>query len=285
MENIIKLKISDSKYPSVLREIPDPPKEFYAQGDISLLNNRKLVAIVGSRKATSYGIEQTKKIAFELAKRNTVIVSGLALGIDAVAHQGALQAKGKTIAVLGSAIDNFYPSCNENLAKEILKQGSLIISEYAPSSPTFKYNFPLRNRIIAGISTATIVTEAAERSGALITAYLAIDYNRDVLALPGNIDRINSKGTNRLIQKGAFCINSIDDLLEYFGFDKIQERKTNFTEDEKSIIKILVHSPADFDHIMKETGLPASKLNVIIATLELKGAVKRNLAGEYTVGF
>lgn len=283
MANIQKLKITDKKYPDVLREISDPPKEIYAQGNLNLLGEKTLVAIVGSRKATSYGIDQTKKIAFELSKRGVVIVSGMALGIDAAAHQGALNALGKTIAVLGSAIDNFYPVQNENLGKKILEQGNLIISEYSAGSPTFKSNFPMRNRIIAGLSTATIITEAAERSGALITAYLALDYNRDVLALPGNIDRINSKGTNRLIRCGAFCVNSMDALLEFFDLNSSQSRQINLTNDEKKIIETLGHAPTNFDDILKEVKLTAGELNILIATLELKGAIRRNLNGEYGI--
>ena len=284
MTKIIPINEKEKGYPKILKEIPDYPKMLFCRGNTDLLSKKHLVSIVGSRKATEYGLRQTRKIAYDLSGSGVVIVSGLALGIDSEAHKGALDAGGKTVAVLGSAIDNFYPAANEALAERMLKTGNLIISEYPEGSPTYRSNFPLRNRIIAGMSKATIVCEAARRSGALITAFLALDYNREVYALPGNIDRYNSKGTNYLIKKGAGCITSSDDILEGLGLLKKKQEEIKLDENETKVAEIIQKGYVNFDEIIEKSGIDASRLNIILATMELKGVLSRLSSGEYAIG-
>jgi len=277
----VKLSVRHKLYPELLREIPDRPQEIFCRGNIDLLNTGPSVAIVGSRKATDYGLKYAKKIAFELAESGIVIISGLALGIDAEAHRGALEAGGRTIAVLGCAIDEIYPAQNQSLGDKILKSDNLIISEYAPKAITYKTNFPQRNRIIAGLSRAAVIIEAAERSGALITALLALDYNREVFALPGNVDRINSKGTNYFIKKGANCLTGSDDILEFLGMTKKNRVRGNLSAQETKIVEILGKETADFDGILRRGEFDAHGLNVMLMNMEIKGIVRRTLDGSY----
>ena len=280
---IIKLSIRHELYPRLLREIPDYPKEIFCRGDIKLLNADPSVAIVGSRKATDYGLKQTRKIAFELAKSGVTIISGLALGVDAEAHRGALEAGGKTVAVLGCAIDEIYPITNQPLGDKIIQSNNLIISEYPAKAITYKTNFPQRNRIIAGLSQATIIIEAAERSGALITAFLALDYNREVFALPGNVDRINSKGTNYLIKIGANCLTGASDILDFFGIEQKNKIHRSLSREETKIVEILEKEISTFDNILQRGGFDAHSLNVILMNMEIRGTVRRTLDGAYGI--
>jgi len=282
-DEIVKLKSNQKQYSKLLREIPDKPKEIYCRGNIGLLNNLPVVAIVGSRRATDYGLKQAHKIAFELSEQGVVIVSGLAFGIDAAAHRGALDAKGQTIAVLGSAIDNIQPMSNRSLGDKIIVQNGLVVSEYAPGSQTHPGNFPQRNRIIAGLSQATIIIEAAEKSGALITTFLAADYNREVFALPGNVDRINSRGTNYLIKSGANCLTKAADVLSFLGLDEPKNKSAKLKGDEATLAGILEQGPLSFDALVRKTGFDATKLNVILMNMEIKGAVRRTLDGCYGI--
>jgi len=281
MQKIEVEKISKAKLPERLREIPDCPDKIYLRGSKDLLNSSYLVSIVGSRKATDYGLKQSRKIARELAQSGVVIVSGLALGIDTEAHKGALEAGGKTIAVLGTAIDKIYPATNSSLAKNILESGSAIISEYQEGSPTYRSNFALRNRIIAGISMATIVIEAAEKSGALITAFLTLDYNRELYALPGNVDRINSRGTNRLIRSGANCLIDAGGLLSDFNIIEPKRKVASLSIEEKQLADIFIESEYNFDQILSKLSIDPAKLNVLLAMLELKGILVRSANGYY----
>lgn len=267
--------VLDKNYPLLLREVIDRPAVLYCRGNLDLLQHEKTVSIVGSRRPSAYGLIQTGKIASELAKSGVAIVSGLALGIDAAAHRGALLSKGKTIAVLGTAIDNLYPQSNNALAKQILRDEGLVISEYPPGAPTQIYNFPIRNRIIAGLSKITIVTEAAERSGSLITAYLALDYNREVFALPGDINRSNSAGTNNLIKQGAGVFLNNDEILEILGLNKTN-KTVDLTKEEQKVINLIDRQINEFDKILLSTNWEASNLNIILMNLELKGLVKQD---------
>ena len=211
---ISKIEINDPEFPRILKEIYDPPREIYIRGDIEILNKPSL-AVVGTRKATDYGIRAAEGIIKNLPP-GFVIVSGLALGIDTVAHRAALNKNIPTIAVLGSSIDDqsIYPRENAKLAYEIIAKGGAIISEYESPSPPQKQNFPKRNRIISGLSKAVIVIEAPEKSGALITAKCALEQNREVYALPGSIFSENSRGTNNLIKQGAHPIISLKEIIE-----------------------------------------------------------------------
>jgi len=270
-----------SDYPRLLQEIPDFPVVLYCRGSLALFKDKYPVAVVGARRATPYGLSYTRKVARHLAEAGATVISGLALGIDAEAHRGALEADGKTIAVLGTAIDEIYPTAHINLAAEIIKKGGLIVSEYPPGYPTYRVNFPFRNRIIAGLSRATLVTEAAEKSGALITARLAADYNREVFALPADPEKISHRGTNQLIQSGAHCALAADDILKMLGLEKSSpKRKASLGKEEQAILEVVSSGERSFDKIAAGAKIDAAHLNSILLQLEIKGLMK-NVRGEY----
>lgn len=206
------IAISDVNYPAALREIYDPPITLFAKGNLTLLGE-KSIGVVGSRDATQYGFNTAKELSYSLSQNNIVIVSGLAKGIDKAAHIGALNANGNTIAVLGCGIDICYPKENVVIYKEILKKG-LIISEYIVGTKPEAGNFPARNRIISGLSNGVVIVEAKSKSGAIITADFALEQGRTVYAVPGNINSVQSGGTNELIKQGAKVITSVNDILE-----------------------------------------------------------------------
>ncbi len=212
--NDIKIiTLHDNKYPEKLKNIYDKPKVLYAKGNIKLLNE-KSVAIVGCRDCSEYGKNMAKKLSYNLAKENICIISGLAKGIDTFSHIGALEAGGKTIAVIGNGLDYVYPLENRNLYERILLNDGLIVTEYNLGTRPERLNFPARNRIISGLSDAIVIVEAKEKSGALITAEFGLEQGKDVFAVPGNIDSVNSKGTNALIKDGAFIVTDCKDVLE-----------------------------------------------------------------------
>jgi len=271
----------DSGYSRLLQEIPDFPVILYCRGNLGLFSDKYPLAVVGARRATPYGLSYSKKVARHLAEGGATIISGLALGIDAEAHRGALEAGGKTIAVLGTAIDEIYPSAHTNLAAEIIKKDGLIVSEYPPGYPTFRVNFPFRNRIIAGLSRAVLVTEAAEKSGALITARLAADYNREVFALPADPEKVSHRGTNQLIQSGAHCALSADDILKVLGLEKAShKRKVNLDREERAVLEMISLGEKSFDKIAAAAKIDTARLNSILLQLEIKGLIK-NAGGEY----
>lgn len=220
IENLVKeIPIESLKYSNILKQIYDPPKKLYVMGDENLLNDIS-IAIVGCRDNTEYGKKAAKYFSYNLAKQNVCIISGLAKGIDRFAHIGALQAKGKTIAVVGNGLDIVYPRENENLAQEIIKNGGAIISEYPLGIKPQKQYFPARNRIISGLSNGVLVVEAKEKSGSLITADFAIDQGKEVFAVPGNINSLNSVGTNNLIKDGAIPVSNYQDILQWLSIQK-----------------------------------------------------------------
>ena len=206
------IKIEDKDYPEKLKNIYNPPKELYVLGNEKILNETA-IAIVGSRNCTKYGAQNAYKFAYEIAKRNICVISGLARGIDTYSHKGAVLAKGKTIAVLGCGLDVIYPSENFELYKKIVQTGGTIITEYPLGTKPKRYNFPERNRIISGLSEKILVIEAKERSGALITVDYALEQGKDVYAIPGNITSLNSVGPNELIKEGAFIVTNIQDIV------------------------------------------------------------------------
>lgn len=217
IENLIKeISIESSKYPNILKRIYDPPKKLYVMGNEELLKINS-IAIVGSRDNTEYGKEAAKYFAYNVAKQNICIVSGLARGIDSFAHIGALQAKGKTIAVVGNGLDIVYPKENAKLVQKIIKLGGAIISEYPIGSKPERFHFPARNRIISGLSNGVLVIEAKEKSGSLITADFAIEQGKEVFAVPGNINSLNSVGTNNLIKDGAIPVSNYKDILHWLN--------------------------------------------------------------------
>ncbi|MEK7647401.1 MAG: DNA-processing protein DprA [Patescibacteria group bacterium] len=268
--------LADKDYPALLREIPNPPETLSLLGNFRAWN-KPAVAIVGTRKATSYGLQAARALGRELASSGITVVSGLALGIDAEAHRGALEANGNTVAVLGSGINMIYPATNRPLAEKIIKQGGAIISEFSPDLPPERWTFPQRNRIIAGLSNVTLVVEAPEKSGALITAYLALEYNREVAALPGEITSLNSQGTNKLIKLGAAIIRNADDVLELLGITTPNAKAPLDKLDKiENVIMQCLSSPQSKDEILNLTQLPADTLNQKLSLLELKGAIKNN---------
>lgn len=206
------VSILDEEYPKVLKEIYDPPISLYCKGDKTILG-KKSIGIVGCRDASEYGKKAAKYFAYQLAKENVVIVSGLARGIDSYAHIGNICAQGKTIAVIGNGLDRIYPEENTMLAQRIVKEGGVIVSEYPLGTKPDKMNFPARNRIISGLSTGILVVEAKKKSGTLITVDFALEQGKDVFVVPGNIDSINSVGTNDLIKQGAKMVTHYSDII------------------------------------------------------------------------
>ncbi len=278
-KDIKAVHFHDQSYPELLREIVDAPIVLYVKGELRP-QDRYAIAIVGSRKPTDYGIVVTEKISAELSSMGFTIVSGMARGIDSLAHRGTLMNGGRTIAVLGSGLDRPYPPENRVLMEKIAKDG-YVVSEFPPGTPPDKENFPKRNRLISGLSLGVLVVEATSDSGSLITAQYAVDQNREVFAVPGNITSSNSNGTNQLIKKGAILTNSARDIVAELapvlkGFIKIKDRtRMEITSEEREVCNFLSGEPKQIDIISRESGIPASKVLGILLGLELKGAVKQ----------
>lgn len=275
----------DKTFPSLLAEICDAPVVLYIKGNIKVFE-RLSIAVVGSRKYTNYGQRMTRMITIDCVKAGLAIVSGLALGIDGIAHQTALNAGGITIAVLGCGLDRIYPASHSKLAQEILERDGAIISEYPTGTPTLKQNFPLRNRIIAGLTLGTLVIEAGEDSGSLITAECALDYNREVFAVPGNIDSDSSKGTNQLIQKGAKLVMTIDDILSELPI-KVKKSQIKAKEimpenrEEQVILDLLAQGEGSIDYIIAESKLNVVAVNSALTMMEMKGMIENIGGGRY----
>jgi len=270
------LFIFEPDFPRALAEIADPPFLLYMRGSINW--DQMMICVVGSRRMTDYGIQATEKVAADLAHSGVIVVSGLALGIDAVAHQATINEGGTTLAVLGNGIDLVYPSSNLNLARDILEHGA-IISEYPCGVHPALYTFPARNRIISGLCQGLVVTEAAKGSGSLITARAALEQNREVFAVPGSIFSLNSEGTNNLIKMGAHPLTSVQDIFDEFGLSH-PDVATSFrevvgaTEDETKIIDILRLEPKHIDEIIKISGLPHSSVSSTLTIMEVGGKIK-----------
>ncbi len=276
---------ADTAYPAQLWEIADPPPVLYYRGAIGPWE--PAVAMVGTRRASEYGHRWAKKLGFELGRLGFTVVSGLAAGIDGTAHRATLQAQGRTIAVLGCGIDIAYPYQHQRMYQSIVAQGGTILSEYPPGTPPTPGYFPHRNRIVAGLSKATLVLEAPERSGALITAYLAADYGRDVYVLPGSLDMACSLGCLQLVDRGAHLILSTEQLLKDLGATGSQRAAVKssialapleLTPEEKALWELLTAQPQPFDQIALKSGLETGALSALLVGLELKGGVEQ-LAG------
>ncbi len=283
-ENIWLITEADENFPAGLKEIPSPPLFLYGQGNLHLLTKGILVGVVGTRRPTAYGLETAEAIARDLASAGITIVSGLAAGIDAQAHQAALDENGKTIAVLGSGLDyhSIFPAENRGLARRIAENNGLLISEYAHGTPARKENFPQRNRLISGLALGVLVVEARERSGALLTARLALEQNREVFAVPGSIFSTTSRGPNALIQQGAKLVQGATDILEELGIEYTGEKEKKLQEDleeNEKIIYQLLEEPLSLDAIKEKTSLPTAIIVTSLSLLELKGAI-RNLGQE-----
>lgn len=284
------IPLNDANYPRLLKEIYDPPLVLFKRGKIG---SNKCIAVVGSRRASDYGLKVAKELAGELARNGINVVSGLARGIDSNAHEGALEASGITTAVLGCGVDVVYPPENKRLYDKISSQWA-IVSEYLPGFPPLPGNFPARNRIISGLSSGVVVIEANEKSGSLITANFALEQGRDVFSVPGNLGNINSKGTNKLIREGAKIVTCAEDILEEINFFdsensiiKNELKKTvkvavpmdNLDSDEKKIVASLIREELHIDELSKRTGLELKTLNSLLVMLELSGHIEQ-LAGK-----
>ena len=275
IENHFLLTLADPEYPSLLKEIHDPPPVLYAIGHLSCFQ-QPTVAMVGTRKPSVTGRETARRFALELAAKNITIVSGLALGIDAEAHSGCLDANGKTIAVMGTGIDCIYPRQHAKLAAKIGEHG-LLLSELPLKTPPIAGHFPRRNRIISGLSLSTLVVEAAIRSGSLITARLALEQNRDVLAIPGSIYNSQASGCHHLLQQGAKLVTSSNDVLDELGINYLQESAelTNtLARENKNLVKCIGFEITTVDQIIVRSGLTVEKVVCDLAALEIQGIVR-----------
>ena len=276
METIEMIDIKSERFPQRLREISDPPGQLYCLGDTSLLNSRS-VAVVGSRKNTVYGKNVALMIGKRLAECGIPVVSGLALGVDAFSHEGALNAEGKIIGVLGSGIDMMSPERNKRLMERGLEMGGLIISEYPPGMPASKYTFPKRNRIISGLSESVIIVEAGLNSGSLITARHAANQGKTVYAVPGNINSKSSIGCNLLVRDGAIPLIVIDDVVRDLGIEinPADDEIYELDEDEKTVFdSVRSRSGATIDEICADTMILPSRVNSLITVMEIKGLVE-----------
>jgi DNA processing protein len=283
------IALCDKNYPKLLLSIENPPIVLFIKGEISKIDLDNTIGIVGTRKITNYGREVTKLFSFDLASNGFTIVSGLAMGVDAQASWSAIEAKGKTIAVLGNGVDLCFPTSNESLYDKILEGYGVIVSEYPLGQSPTQGSFPSRNRIIAGLSKGVLVTEGAQDSGSLITADYAFKFNRKVFAVPGPITSSLSVAPLKLIEKGAKLVTSADDILKIFNSqflisndkkNKTSIKTGNFSKEELKILQILENEQLHFDEIARKTGVESAKLGSILAILEIKGIVK-SLSGGY----
>ncbi|MBI4215386.1 MAG: DNA-protecting protein DprA [Parcubacteria group bacterium] len=283
-ENISILPINDPLYPGILKEIPSPPAVLFYQGRLELLDSsRRNAAIVGTRKASPYGKQCAKHFAKILAEHGIAIVSGLAKGIDIEAHLGALENNGNTIAVFGTSLcwQDIFPADHKKFAKIISEKG-LLLSEFPPLWPIRKENFPRRNRIVSGLSEAVIVIEAPRKSGALITARYGLDQNRDILAVPGDINKPNAQGTNELIKLGAKPITSDEDLREYLNLQDQSPAAAAApaSTEEHAILQCLQIEPLTMDELLEQTAMEFPRLTAILVSMEMNASIK-NQGGRY----
>ena len=271
-------------YPRLLREIHDPPGVLFVRGQLKPQDNLA-IAIVGTRHATQYGLQQAQRLAASLARAGLTIISGLARGIDAAAHRGALEADGRTLAILGSGVLNIYPPEHQRLADEVVARGALV-SESVPRAEPLAGTFPQRNRIISGMSLGVIVVEAGFQSGALITARLAMEQGREVFAVPGRVDSRTAHGCHRLIRDGAKLVESADDVLEELGplveaTPRADGQRTHhpaellLNELEQQVLAAFSHEPKSIDEVLAETGLPVPQVLSTLSVLEMRHLIRR----------
>jgi len=283
-ENIRICTPEDDVYPKLLKEIYNPPELLYYKGELKE-NDELSLAVVGTRKFTNYGKQATEEITRKLVNNKMTIVSGLALGIDTLAHNTTLNLGGRTIAILGTGIDSqsIYPTTNKYLAEKIIQNKGAVISEFPLGTQPLRYNFPQRNRIISGLTLGTLVVEAGEKSGALITAQYALEQNREVFAIPGSIYSPTSIGSNNLIKQGARTVTRVEDILETLDLKSISSYIDNKkiiadTPEEKVIIANLKNEPIHIDELVRLTKLNTSIINSTLTMMEMKGIIK-NLGG------
>jgi DNA processing protein len=292
-KSLAKKKISyvclfEKDYPKRLKSINNPPIILYSKGKVNFNSEHKFLAIVGTRKITSYGRSVTEMFASSLAEQGLVIVSGLAIGVDAFAHSACLDANGVTVAVLGNGVDICYPRENQKIYDRIIENGGGIVSEYPPGQEPTVGSFPSRNRIVAGLSDGILVTEGAQDSGSLITANFGLEFNRKVFAVPGPITSSLSAAPLKLIEKGAQLVVTPEDVIKELGishFAKASRDKKNYeslNKEELKIIELIEYEPMVFDEIVRSLKIESSKLATILSMMEIKGLIK-NSGGNYSV--
>ncbi len=278
----------DEDYPFLLSHIPDPPDVLFVQGNLNALNAKRAVGIVGSRRTSRYGSSQARKIAGELASSGVTVISGLALGIDTAAHEGALKAGGCTVGVLGCGHAHFYPAENKELAKQMIAAGGAVISEYPPDTPVLPFQFPVRNRIISGLSHALLLIEAAEKSGTHSTVNHALSQGREVFALPGNVDAPGSALPLKLLKEGAGICTCGNDLLSAMGWEQKAPLQLSLMEGDPDaendvILSALALEEKTLEELIEITGLNASELSMQLTLLELNGRVERRAGRAYAL--
>lgn len=291
-EKLIKQKVSCVSsvcpgYPRLLKELHFPPPLLYYRGSLDSID-KPAVAIVGSRRCTFYGQEVAHRLAVELATAGVSVISGMALGIDTAAHRGTLESRGYTAAVLGCGVDQCYPPKNSDLMQMIIAEGA-VISEYPIGTEPLPFHFPQRNRVISGLSLGTVVVEATAKSGALITANFALEQNREVFAVPGNVGSPYSRGSHRLIKEGARLVESASDILEELRFQTVNEEQLTLatvgllpelTAIEKKLLGLIPYQPMHIDNIIQQSGVKASETSALLLSLELKKLI-RQTPGKY----
>ncbi|HEU0085964.1 MAG TPA: DNA-processing protein DprA [Candidatus Paceibacterota bacterium] len=284
-------KLERSDFPPMLLEIPDPPKDLWIIGNLPPVDERLIyLCVVGSRRCSSYGRDVCEMLINGLKGYPVVIVSGFAVGIDTIAHMSAMEAGLRTIVFPGSGLspEVMYPSMNQMLQDEVLKSGGCFLSEFEPDFHATPWTFPMRNRLMAGMCQATLVIEATEKSGTLITARLTLEYNRDLLAVPGSIFSQNSKGTNKLIHQGAVPIISAQDLLMALGFEKdngkhgddenfLNDLRSNLSDLERKIFDLLELEPLEKDELVESLEMDVTEVNIILSAMEIKEIIKEEM--------
>lgn len=276
-------QLQPAQFPPLLREIPDAPKELYYQGKLPMWEDYKFLAVVGSRRYSQYGKEVCEKLIAGLAHYPIIIVSGLALGIDAISHRAALARGMKTISIPGSGLDEkvLHPHSHKKLAQEIVESGGLLMSEYEPTMPAAVWTFAQRNRIMAGMCHATLLIEAAERSGTLITARLALDYDREVLVVPHDITRSTSKGVHQFLKLGATPVTESADILRALNILELKSEDAEpwqeLSSKEQKVFDILSLDKISRDELIEKLGYPITETNVLLSAMELKGLIKEEL--------
>lgn len=282
---ISKIALNASAFPECLRQIPDPPSQIYVLGNLASLLEKPRLSVVGSRKVTPYGKGVTTELVRAVAAQGVVIISGLALGVDAVAHQAALDGGGRTIAVLPCGLDKPYPATNRQLARRILEQGGALISEYPEGTPPLQHHFIARNRLVSGLGDGLLVTEAAAKSGTLHTAGFALEQGRTVMAVPGNITSELSKGTNNLIKTGAEPVIEPDDILEALKLTgRVPAREVLPADENEAAILIHMHRGiSDGSELQLLSGLDAAAFNQTLTMLEITGKIRPTGAGHWSL--
>ncbi len=272
----------DDDFPALLREIPDAPIGLFVRGTLPALSLP--LAVVGTRRPSSYGRQATRMVVDGLARSGVAVVSGLAMGIDGIAHETTLAAGGGTVAVIASGLDRVYPRVHAHLAESIVRADGVIMTEFPPGTPALRHHFPIRNRIIAGLTRGTLVTEAPEKSGALLTAMLALEYNRDVFAVPGPVTLPSARGTNALIRSGAQLVESAADVLAAYHLRQtaMELPVADLTATERTVAQAMPYEPVTADDVATRSGIAPSVVNATLTLLQMKGWVEQQDPLHYT---